>query len=460
MELCVHDKTTANPSSADIVQAIDARPHPADWYLVLESDESFIDAGELADGSYEVTASDQGRNLQADASFEADRLKEVLCKFLAGDGSWRDMGFSQIANAGAKAGSGTVGPGGSAPPAWALAIVIGTIAIVVIAFMFDVGSFLPIGNSDLFYVGLIGAPLVVLLVVAVLVKMLEVRRASTWSTAAGRVMRTSTGARRQGVAGEGTQTVTTVPLVEYEFSVGGSTFRGNRISIGEDSGGANTEATLRRYPVGTVVSVYYDPANPGNCVLEREIPKGVGKGLAVLAAFIVAVVAGVYYLATNGSRLLSHLPDSIDNKPFVIFAACFGLVVLLFFIASFRLSRRAADWPLVRGKVLSSGSEAIRSNDSGSGSRKTYAPVVEYRYRVNDVDYVSRQIKLGIVMSSSQSYATKVAARYPKGSDVDVHYDPANPSNAALENPSGYHWLLLAVAVGCFALAARVGGFI
>ncbi len=49
MELCVHDKTTANPSSADIVQAIDARPHPADWYLVLESDESFIDAGELAD---------------------------------------------------------------------------------------------------------------------------------------------------------------------------------------------------------------------------------------------------------------------------------------------------------------------------------------------------------------------------------------------------------------------------
>jgi hypothetical protein len=459
MELCVHDKTTANPSTADIVAAIDARPHPADWYLVLESDESFIDAGELADGTYEVTASDRGRNLQADASFEADRLKELLAKFLAGDGTWRDMGFSQIANAGAKAGSGTVGPAGSKPPAWALGIVIGTIAIVVIAFMFDVRSFLGFGDSDLFYVGLIGAPLVALLVVAVLVKMLEVRRASAWTTAAGRVVKSSTQARRHGFAGEAT-TVTTVPLVEYEFSVGGSTFRGNRISIGEDSGGANTEATLRRYPVGTVVSVYYDPDNPGNCVLEREIPKGVGKGLFFLLAFVAAVIAGIYYLATNGSRLLSQLPDSIDNKPFVIIAACFGLVVLLFFIASYRRSRRAADWPLVRGKVLQSGSEQVRSNDSDGRTRTTYAPVVEYRYSVNGVDYVSRQIKLGIVMSSSQSYATKVAARYPKGSDVDVHYDPANPSSAALENPSGFYWLLLAVALGCFALAARAGGFI
>jgi hypothetical protein len=152
------------------------------------------------------------------------------------------------------------------------------------------------------------------------------------------------------------------------------------------------------------------------------------------------------------------LPDSVENKPFVIFAACFGLVVLLFFFASWRLSRRAADWPLVRGTVLKSEAER-RSSDSGS-TRKSYAPLVEYRYRVNNVDYISRQIKLGVVVSSSQAYATKVAARYPRGSQIDVHYDPANPSNAALENPSGFYWLLLAVALGCFALAARAGGFI
>ena len=72
--------------------------------------------------------------------------------------------------------------------------------------------------------------------------------------------------------------MTTNPRVEYEFSVGGRTWRGDRISIGEDTGGANTEATLRRYPVGATVSVYYDPGNPANCVLVRDIPAGFGKG--------------------------------------------------------------------------------------------------------------------------------------------------------------------------------------
>ena len=87
-----------------------------------------------------------------------------------------------------------------------------------------------------------------------------------------------------------------------------------------------------------------------------------------------------------------------------------------------------------------------------------YAPAVEYRYRVNEVDYVSRQIKLGLSVSSSQAYAEKVAARYPKGGAVDVHYDPANPSVAALENPTGFHWLLLAVALVCFGHAAYTAG--
>jgi hypothetical protein len=458
MGLSVNGKMIDSPSADDIARAFGDRPNPVDWYIVLETEDgSFVEAVATDDGTYDVTASVQERDLQADAPLEESRVKDILSRFHAGDISWRDTDFSPIPGPKAKGGSGVAKRSGE-PPTWAVVIVVATIAIVVIAAMFDVRSYLPFGDSDLFYVALIGLPFVTLIALAVLVKMLEVRRASTWSTAAGRIVRSATEARRHGSAGDAT-TVTTVPDVEYEFSVGGNTWRGNRISIGEDSGGANTEATLRRYPVGTVVSVYYDPGNPQNCVLERDIPKGVGKGLLFLLAFGAAVAAGIYYLATNGSRLLSHLPDSIDNKPFVIFATCFGLVVFLFFIASFRRSRSAADWPLVRGKVLISSSERIRSNDSGS-ARKSYTPVVEYGYRVNDVDYVSRQIKLGIVLSAGEAYAKKVASRYPKGREVDVHYDPANPSNAALENPSAFYWLLLAVALACFALAARAGGFI
>ena len=458
MELAVNDKTIASPSADDIAREFDATRGDGDWYLVLEAEDgSYIEAAALDDGAYEVTASYQHRDLKGDAPFEADRVKEVLLQFLAGDAGWRDMGFSPIPDSRTKGGSGAAARRGE-PPTWAVAIIVGTIAIVVLSSMLPVRDYLPFGDSDFFYIGLIGAPMVMLVVVALVAKLLEVLRASTWSTAVGRIVRSDTEARRRSSAGEAT-TVTTNPRVEYEFSIGGRVWRGDRISIGEDTGGANTEATLRLYPVGATVSVYYDPTNPRNCVLVRDVPEGFGKALATVAAFVVAVVAGIYYLATNGSRLMTYLPDSIDNKPFVIFAACFGFAVLLFFLASLRLSRRAADWPLVRGTVLQSGLEKVSSPDDGR-TRTSYAPVVEYRYRVNDVDYVSRQIKLGVAVSSSQAYATKIAARYPKGSQVDVHYDPANPSIAALENPSGFYWLLLAVALGCFALAARAGGFI
>ncbi len=97
-----------------------------------------------------------------------------------------------------------------------------------------------------------------------------------------------------------------MPAVEYEFSVGGRKVRGNRIGIGEDSGGADTEATLRRYTVGAAVTVYYDPANPKNCVLERGVPEGVGKGLAIIVGFVIAFVGVVYWLATGAPRLVEH----------------------------------------------------------------------------------------------------------------------------------------------------------
>ena len=47
--------------------------------------------------------------------------------------------------------------------------------------------------------------------------------------------------------------LTNYPAIEYEYSVAGQSFTGRRISIGEDTGGANTEATLAHYPLGATV---------------------------------------------------------------------------------------------------------------------------------------------------------------------------------------------------------------
>jgi hypothetical protein len=115
---------------------------------------------------------------------------------------------------------------------------------------------------------------------------------------------------------------------------------------------------------------------------------------------------------------------------------------------------------MVRGSVTESGVEPVEDTDDNGTTRTNWLPAVEYRYRVGGVEYFSRQIKLGVTVSAGKGYAEKVAARYPRGSMVDVHYDPANPSSAALENRSRLHWLLLGIALACFAFAAYAGGLI
>jgi len=61
-------------------------------------------------------------------------------------------------------------------------------------------------------------------------------------------------------------------------------------------------------------------------------------------------------------------------------------------------------------------------------------------------------------VAGSQGWAEKVAARYPVGRTLEVHHDPADPTVAALENPTGASWIILLVALACFALAAFTGG--
>ena len=297
--------------------------------------------------------------------------------------------------------------------------------------------------------------MVALVLVAVAAKVIETRRAASWLQTDGRIVRSDVEARRHRI-GNGPETVTNVPALEYEFSALGQNWRGRRIAIGEDTGGANTEATLARYPVGRDVTVFYDPADPANCVLERGVPEGVAKGCGVLVVVAALFAGAIYLLVTRGPALIdARFPAA--NADAAIFAACFGLVVLLFFLGAHRYSKRAANWPSVRGRIVSSATELFRETRDGR-TTTMWRPAVEFAYEVHGHAYRSRQIKLNVEVSGSQSAAEKVVARYPAGNEVEVHYEPANPSNAALENPTGATWILLVVALALFGIAVYALG--
>lgn len=458
MELCVHDKTTQNPTAADVTAAIDAAPHPEDWIINLDADDgSYIEATARAGGDYDLVSMAQKRRYSAAAPVDAARLKIILIKYLNGDASWHAECPWKAAQ------SATAAPvaarDSSNPPTWAMIIIVGAIGFVVLTFNSSwLQSMLPFWNSDYFYIGLIALPIVLVVVLMIIVKVIEARRAARWPQTTAKILKSGMEARHHQHAGEAT-TVTNVPAVEYEFTANGRKWRGNRISIGEDAGGAHSEATLARFHVGATVPVYYDPADPSHCVLVRDIPKGAGKGCAIILLVLAAIGGGFYFFAGSAYKYLqTHLPNS-EASPVVIFATCFGLALLLFFFSFRKMAKKAASWPSVRGRVVSSGVDSFQKTEDGR-TRTLYTAAVEYAYQVHGVDYHSRQINLGMTTSGSQSGAEKVAARYPQGASVDVHYEPENPSNAALENPTGYTWLILGAALFCFIIAAYAAGLI
>jgi hypothetical protein len=63
------------------------------------------------------------------------------------------------------------------------------------------------------------------------------------------------------------------PRVEYSYQVAGQEFSGKRITFGVVKGSSNprgAQAVLAKYPLGAAATVFYNPGNPADAVLEKQ----------------------------------------------------------------------------------------------------------------------------------------------------------------------------------------------
>jgi len=95
----------------------------------------------------------------------------------------------------------------------------------------------------------------------------KVEQASNWPSTMGMVLMSTLEARHDSEGG-----YTYYPVVQYEYRVMGQPYQGNRIMPGPSVGGSGANKVVARYPAGTQVTVYYDPNNPSDAVLERGMP--------------------------------------------------------------------------------------------------------------------------------------------------------------------------------------------
>ena len=123
---------------------------------------------------------------------------------------------------------------------------------------------------------------------------------------------------------------------------------------------------------------------------------------------------------------------------------------------------RSKSWPTVDGTVTES-DVALGQRPAGDRTNRwaTYHPVVRYRYKVNDSSYTGKNITMAIDLlgwgeGAYRDDAVAVAARYPVGAVVTVHYKPSDPAIAVLE-PGASSWAVWTLIGG--ALSLGVGAF-
>ena len=265
-----------DPTPEEIAAAI-AGPRDDDWFVSLwRGEDDYMDAM-LDRGDLWVETEVGGRFLQARSHLDEETVKAMFLAFRDGDERWRDLAEWKEPPPRARS---------DKPPA----VILGAAAGIGLVVFLGIGLAIFTGHGG--WVGLMFALLFpALIAMAAAVKMAEAQRAAKWTRANGRIVRSELGTETRN------NKEVKVPLVEYEFSVGFHKYRGKRVSLAEVIAGPDAVGTVARYPMGTSVPVYYDPADPGKSVIDRDLPsffQGIWVAVAVLTAVILG--AGWHFL--------------------------------------------------------------------------------------------------------------------------------------------------------------------
>jgi hypothetical protein len=145
----------------------------------------------------------------------------------------------------------------------------------------------------------------------------------------------------------------------------------------------------------------------------------------------------------------------MKNLSVGLFSAAFvltALIMTLIAVAQWLKVAKARRWPVAVGRVLESRVVESRDNDNHS-----YSPVIRYEYAVGQTVYTGNRLSFGN-MGASEAWAEKIVAKYPSGSDVQVHYDPGEPTNALLEVRAATATLLLCIGTAFLVVGVVVAG--
>ncbi len=127
-----------------------------------------------------------------------------------------------------------------------------------------------------------------------------------WSATSGQITEAYV-RESQSQDSEGFTSTSYYPEVRYLYQVMGIEYNGKRVAFGGDVSSGRNKANERiaQYPVGKTVTVYYDPNNHEDAVIERRIGS---KGMLIIGIIFTAI--GVCTACVGGVAAVAALLNS------------------------------------------------------------------------------------------------------------------------------------------------------
>ncbi len=117
----------------------------------------------------------------------------------------------------------------------------------------------------------------------------KTKESRDWAATSGNIIRSEV---NKIVDDEDSSKVSFLPKLEYEYYVDDATYRSKRISFGSAHDFASrqkAEEFIRQFPMGSQITVYYDPNKPKDAILIREM-RSMTAGLFVGILLIVGSI--------------------------------------------------------------------------------------------------------------------------------------------------------------------------
>jgi hypothetical protein len=251
----------------------------------------------------------------------------------------------------------------------------------------------------------------------------------SWPFVPGEVIESTV--ERHGISGD--QYAATV---RYRYRVGNKDYEGDRIRAGGHRAltQAGAQARASKYSIGRRLRVYYDPQHPARAVLEPGKNANMAPMMVFLLVFLAIEAVLVSILANGG-----ELPTTPGGMPW--FAYFLPVVAIVLggagigqYVQTRHLARESERWPSAPGTITRSAvGVGTRERENGK-SYNVYSADIGYSYRIGNSDYRGHVVGWGWdAYYGSPDSAEAAIAKYPKGANVIVHYDPLDPERAVLD---------------------------